>query len=588
MTRSRRTQAGESSRKSGGQRPQRVSYLGDAASAQGSDSGLRRVSGAGEEQSDSVQTGAPRMKPVGLPLRTKFLLVMSGLTATAMITLGIILSMMAHRSLFNQAKHKGIELTKMTAQVGRVLLDWSRETGGRDREWLHQKLTHYLGNATRWGEEDGTYSNIDLVEFDGGDLSALFYGNSTGDTSKREPYQTSVYIPREGKVRLEEDIRFYGMRKVLESGNKVPVYRYRVKLNHPTNDDYTENTVVVDVRSDTIHEVSRNLFVIVAVAVLAVIGLVVYSSNLLARRITRPVRLLMRDIQAVAKGDFDHRTKAHSKDEIGVLANEFNRMTQDLKVAQSALVEREKAQYELNIAHEVQQQLLPAEIPQIPGYDLSAFYKGAAAVSGDYYDVFSLGDGLWGLIVADVSGKGVPGSMVMAVTRTIVRLVAQKHLHNAAETLKETNRLIAKQIKRGMFVTAFYAVLEQHSGRLLFASAGHNPMVIYRAAQRGYELAQPKGIAIGFNEGPLFDKTIQEFQTNLAPGDAIALYTDGFPEAMNERNEEFGDDRFHQCVARYGQYPAQDMIRGVLGELTKHRGRAAQSDDLTIIVVKRS
>jgi sigma-B regulation protein RsbU (phosphoserine phosphatase) len=300
------------------------------------------------------------------------------------------------------------------------------------------------------------------------------------------------------------------------------------------------------------------------------------------------VDLLLRDMQQVARGNLEHQTKPHSADEIGLLAVEFNRMTQNLASAQDALVEQEKAEYELSLAREVQRQLLPAEAPQIAGYDSAAFYQGAKAVSGDYFDIIPLGNGLWGFIVADVSGKGIPGSMVMAVTRTIVRLVANKHLAHAAETLKETNRLIAKQIKRGMFVTAFYAILDESTGVVTYASAGHNPMIVYRAATKSYELATAKGIAIGFNEGPIFDKTVQEARVTLGIGDALLLYTDGFPEAMNDKNEEFGDERFYACVAQHGHQESRILIQALAGEIARHRGAAEQSDDLTIITVRRT
>jgi sigma-B regulation protein RsbU (phosphoserine phosphatase) len=291
-------------------------------------------------------------------------------------------------------------------------------------------------------------------------------------------------------------------------------------------------------------------------------------------------------MKVVARGRLDHETKARSNDEIGTLANEFNRMTGNLKIAQSALVEQEKAEYELSIAREVQRQLLPAEAPTIMGYDSAAFYQGAKAVSGDYFDFIPLGNGLWGFIIADVSGKGIPGSMVMAVTRTIVRLVANKYQTRAADTLKETNRLISKQIKRGMFVTAFYAILDENTGTLTYASAGHNPMVIFRARTGTHELATGKGIALGFNEGPIFDKTIQEQTTVLGPGDAMVIYTDGFPEAMNADNEEFGEERFYQTIAENGRLDARGMIAKLVEAIAGHRGDAEQSDDLTIIAVR--
>ena len=176
--------------------------------------------------------------------------------------------------------------------------------------------------------------------------------------------------------------------------------------------------------------------------------------------------------------------------------------------------------------------------------------------------------------------------MVMAVTRTIVRLVANKYQHRAADTLKETNRLIAKQIKRGMFVTAFYAILDERTGNLTYASAGHNPMVIYRASTKAYELGTGKGIALGFNEGPVFDKTIQETKTVLNPGDMMVIFTDGFPEAMNAENEEFGEERFYQSIARFGQFDARTCIAKLVEEIGAHRGEAEQSDDLTIIAVR--
>jgi sigma-B regulation protein RsbU (phosphoserine phosphatase) len=277
-------------------------------------------------------------------------------------------------------------------------------------------------------------------------------------------------------------------------------------------------------------------------------------------------------------------------------------VTTQLNEAQGALVEQEKAEYELSIAREVQKQMLPLDstttpfpdggtfyaFSRVPGWAVGAYYKGAKAVSGDYFDVFDLGNGLWGMCVADVSGKGIPGSMVMAVTRTIVRLVASKHLTRANETLKETNRLIARQIKRGMFVTCYYAVLDERTGQLTYASAGHNPMVLYRAASKSYELASGKGIALGFNEGPIFDRTIEVNTTQLASGDGLVLYTDGFPEAMNDKSQEFGDERFYEAVVRHAQLENQLAIMNVVGEIAKHRGSAEQSDDLTILMATRA
>ena len=139
-----------------------------------------------------------------------------------------------------------------------------------------------------------------------------------------------------------------------------------------------------------------------------------------------------------------------------------------------------------------------------------------------------------------------------------------------------------------MFVTAFYAVLDERTGLVSYASAGHNPMVIYRAKTQSYELATTKGIALGFNEGPVFDRTIQLAQTQLDRGDVLVLYTDGFPEAMNGNSEEFGEERFYKLVADHGHLEPPALVEAVVNGIAKHRGEAEQSDDLTILTVKRT
>jgi serine phosphatase RsbU (regulator of sigma subunit) len=534
-----------------------------------------------------------RLRVRGMGLRAKFMLVMAGLTGIGMCVLGFIMAKTADGFLVNQAKHQGIELAKMAAQVGRAVLDSTEASAaGENSSELGSRIRSYLEGARTWGSTQ-ELSFINSIVFEGGDRPG-FSGTGVGDemvgSSSAAPTDPVLTIPGRGSANLGsfQDIEVYKLFKKTARG-QVPVYRFKVSIpQRGSPSSYLSSTKVqVDVAIDTLDKVSTRLYIIILIAVVLMIALVVAVANLLAGKITHPVRVLMKDMRIVAQGDLDHRTKPHSSDEVGVLAEEFNLMTQNLKESQAALVEQEKAEYELHIAQEVQQQLLPSQLPEIPGYESASYYKGAKAVSGDYYDFIPFGNGLWGFIVADVSGKGIPGSMVMAVTRTIVRLVAQKHLHNAAETLKETNRLIAKQIKRGMFVTAFYAVLDTNSGTMTLASAGHNPMVIYRHTARKIELAAPKGIAIGFNEGPLFDKNVQQFQVQLSPGDVFAVYTDGFPEAMNEANEEYGDEEFYKRIGVYGAQGAQGVIDGVLKDIAEHRGRAAQSDDLTIITVRR-
>ncbi len=543
----------------------------------------------------------------GMGLRAKFMLVLSGVTAVALIALGLTTSLNTDSFLFGQKQHAGVEIARLAAQVGTMVnnklelfkkikndpLFKGVELPEPSQADVQREIETALNSARDWyGHGDHSYSDVLAVRFDCPTVDKISQAGIGTLESKADLIKTwpSIYVPKTGsQVNLPPTIEMKELMASYNNGSKQRIYRFKIALDSSFGKGSTgaeAANVRVDIAADTVSSVTFRLHLIIGIAVLIAIGVVIAVANWLAGNITRPLDLLINDMKIVARGRLDHETKARSNDEIGQLATEFNRMTGNLKIAQSALVEQEKAEYELSIAREVQRQLLPAEAPTVMGFDCAAFYQGAKAVSGDYFDFIPLGNGLWGFIIADVSGKGIPGSMVMAVTRTIVRLVANKYQHRAADTLKETNRLIAKQIKRGMFVTAFYAILDESSGNLTYASAGHNPMVIYRAATRTYELGTGKGIALGFNEGPVFDKTIQETRTVLSPGDTMVIFTDGFPEAMNANNEEFGEERFYQSIARFGQFDARTCIAKLVEEVGNHRGEAEQSDDLTIIAVR--
>ncbi len=526
-------------------------------------------------------------------LRSKFMKVMMGLTGVTMIAMGVWLTITSTLFMQGISMHKGIEIAKMTASLVRARMDAMGGTGldQEKKDQLAVELRQYMTSASLWKDGESLtdlYSDILSIHFNNGPLSGIsIKGEVPKNLNLVVKNYSKILVPRAGNVSLDTDIEVIAVDRDYGEEPSRRVYRYKVMLPGSNGEGLGDIQMVMDVDAAAIQKVNFNLYLLVGIGVLAAMLLVVFIGYNFSKKITKPVNILVRDMQMVSRGDLNHRTKPHSNDEIGVLAHEFNRMTSNLKTAQEAMVEQEKAAYELNVAHEVQQQLLPAKVPTLANFEIASYYIGARAVSGDYFDFIPLGEGIWGFIIADVSGKGIPGSMVMAQTRTVFRLVANQHPDRASETLKKTNRLIARQIKKGMFVTAFYAILNENTGQITYSSAGHNPLIIYRAATKTYELATPKGIAIGFNEGPLFDKNIQEESAVLQPGDSFVLYTDGFPEAMNENEEEFGDDEFYQVVAQTGHLPAGQMKDAIVQAIEDHRGRAAQSDDLTLIAVKR-
>ena len=561
--------------------------------------------GGGKPGKTTNMRGGPR-----IALKMKFMLVMAGVTAAAMIVLGLSMHGTANKYLYGQKTLDGIELARIASQIAvqvndRIahLIDLAKISDdpnqfGQLRQALRNDVERYLTDATTWGGD--AFSDVEAIRFDCPDVSELAnagFGEDNGTGIRKRVEK--VFIPKKDRtIDLPEGMTIYEGTKSTNSGT-VSILRFKIALPaEPPPRGFgrvrnSENVmepanVRVDIAMSSVDKVKANLATTIGVAILVAIAVVLGVAHWLASSITKPLETLLRDMQVVSKGRLGHRTTAHSSDEVGLLASEFNKMSESLQVAQVAVIEQEKAAYELSLAREVQQQLLPAQPPLITGWQCHSFYQGAKAVSGDYFDFIPLGNGLWGFIIADVSGKGIPGSMVMAITRTVIRLVAPGQGAKADETLRLTNRLIAKQIKRGMFVTAFYAVLDEATGLLTYSSAGHNPMVIYRAATRTHELATTKGIALGFNEGPIFDRTIQKAQLQLNRGDTMVLYTDGFPEAMNGDSEEFGEDNFYSLIAANGHLDPSSLVDSMVAGIAGHRGDAEQSDDLTILTVRRS
>lgn len=245
-------------------------------------------------------------------------------------------------------------------------------------------------------------------------------------------------------------------------------------------------------------------------------------------------------------------------------------------------VERKMLEHELAIAEELQANLLPRKVPQVPGYDISAYYRPSREVGGDYYDFIEIDPDHLGILVADVSGKGIPGSIVMTETRALVKSEAVRTL-SPAETLIRVNRVLYHDIKRGMFVTVFYMILSLQKAVLSVVSAGHNPMVLWRKASNTCHLVNPNGLALGIDKGPLFEKTLKEQKIQLFKGDRFTLYTDGVIEAMNDRHEQFGQNRFYLRVKQLAGKSSSEFLSLLIQDVEAHQGSAPQHDDITIV-----
>lgn len=329
-------------------------------------------------------------------------------------------------------------------------------------------------------------------------------------------------------------------------------------------------------------DVAKTLFV--ALFILLFI-MVTVLSVLFAQVITRPVAELRRGSEAIGAGDLGYRVQIATGDEFEDLAHSFNTMAADLKEhldeLQRTTAEKERYAKELEIAKGIQQSFLPDAAPEITGVEIAAKNVPALEVGGDFYDFIPLGKDRWGLVIADVSGKGVPAALFMALSRTLIRAST---LANAdpSVAIGHANQLICEDSKTSMFVTLFYAILDSKAMTLDYVNAGHNPPLLLKGTSSAVVLLKAKGIALGVTD----EVDLQSVRVDLRPGDVLVLYTDGVTEAINDREEEFGEDRLLRVIMENRALPAGEILEKILAAITAFAGDRPQHDDITLMVLR--
>jgi serine phosphatase RsbU (regulator of sigma subunit) len=306
----------------------------------------------------------------------------------------------------------------------------------------------------------------------------------------------------------------------------------------------------------------------------------------LVHRITSPVLRLAKAAEAVGEGNLDGKVDIHSRDELGQLAATFNQMTANLKQAQADLIVKERLQHEMEMAREIQGILIPKAAPALAGYSLGMLYLGCEEVSGDYLDFINVGRGCWGMVVADVSGKGVPGGLVMAQFRSTLRSLALG-TSSPGKVLAQTQEKLHGDMRPDMFVTVSYLVLDVSQHSLTITRAGHPAALLYRHTTGTCELLAPSGVALGIAEPAIFESFLGEKKVRLEPGDLLLIYTDGVDESCNNQQVLFGNRRLVQCLQQEAALPADQIIGRIRATIDNFIQGAPQHDDMTMIVLKR-
>lgn len=253
------------------------------------------------------------------------------------------------------------------------------------------------------------------------------------------------------------------------------------------------------------------------------------------------------------------------------------------------LIEQKKIDFDLSLASNIQGMLLPKKFPKNKALQIDAYYQPAQKVGGDLYDVFALSENKIGIAIADVSGKGIPASILMAICQTNLRHLAQKHRSPSA-VLKEMNCVMYPEIRQGMFITITYAILDTIDNKITLARAGHELPLIFKYNDKennySFERITSPGMALGMVPHEIFDQVIQDKSISFNPKDTFILYTDGITEATNNEDEEFGITRLNRSVASFLDSSTKNINQKIITALEEFTKESKNMDDLTLVTIK--
>ncbi len=246
-------------------------------------------------------------------------------------------------------------------------------------------------------------------------------------------------------------------------------------------------------------------------------------------------------------------------------------------------VEKQKIEEELNLARRIQQGLLPKESPKISGLEIAGVSIPAKTVGGDYYDFIQLDDRQLLVFVGDVSGKGMSAALYMAKLQGMIQFASRVY-SSPKDILVEVNRRIYDGIERKSFITMIVALFDLSSRKVTICRAGHNPVLIASNGKTSY--LKLKGMGLGLEPGSVFGNELEIFEDDLRPASLFFFYSDGLTEAMNEKREEFGEQRVLESIKNYHALSAEALNRSVIDAVIDYRGAAEQNDDITVVAVK--
>jgi sigma-B regulation protein RsbU (phosphoserine phosphatase) len=341
---------------------------------------------------------------------------------------------------------------------------------------------------------------------------------------------------------------------------------------------------IIDLKQSALNSIDNIIFFIslaVVAALLTVVLWVLRASDKLARGITKPISELTEGAVHIGEGDLEHLLDIKTGDELETLSDTFNTMIHNIK---SIAAEKERIGAELDVATKIQASMLPCIFPAFPDrseFDIYATMIPAKEVGGDFYDFFLINDDTLAVVMADVSGKGVPAALFMVIAKTLLKNNAQ-YGKSPKEVFEAVNSILCENNEECMFVTAFMGYLDIPSGRFTYVNAGHNQPLLKRAGGKYEWLETDPGFMLAGMEGMEF---VQD-EIALSKDDELFLYTDGVTEAMNHQAELFSDPRLLDTANAYQNLTLKSFTEQIKSEIDKFADGAEQADDITMLVLR--
>ena len=302
-----------------------------------------------------------------------------------------------------------------------------------------------------------------------------------------------------------------------------------------------------------------------------------------SRLISKPINEIVEDVDIISRGNLSHTIRSMKNDEFTRLERSINLMIRRIKEESEEL---ERKNTELQVAAEIQQSFLPHIIEPVPGFDIAALSVPAKIVGGDFYDIIPSAEmpgkeGPFGIVIADVSGKGLPAAIFMALSKVVIHVNATWH-PQPKDAMNDANATITAESKTSMFVTAFFGVIDPRTRSFTYVNAGHNPPMVFSTQKGMFHDLEPTGIAFGLSDESRYLEQTLKFN----PGDIIVLYTDGVTEAVNAKDELFGEERLRTIISRNWNLSSEGITKTILDEIEQFSSGEPQSDDITLLVVK--